>query len=442
MLKETNKEIRDRLYSAIQDAPIIDYHCHLAAEEIYKDEPFDNIGELWLKHDHYKWRLMRSYGISEEYITGGTTSFKDKFLMFVSACERAFGNPVKEWAKMELKTFFNIELPLNSENVEMIWEKANSVIKEKKMSPKKCIEMCNVHFIATTDDICDDLIFHEKLKGYSTIVTPSFRTDRLLEFLDNSYLKILSGKTSIDIQGIEDLEKALELRLEYFIKQGCRFSDVGLENFPSKIASRDEAEMTLKTLIKENYITNKERNELQGYLFIYLGKIYASHNIVMQWHVSCKRNPNKKMLGILGKDSGFDCVGDTISIKSIESILNKIAEEKLPKTIIYTLNPAMYYPLITLCGAFRDVIPGMAWWFNDSERGITNFLETVAELGHIEELVGMLTDSRSFLSYPRHYYFRLILCDFLSRYFEGDNYQDLLTVAQNLSYINAEKLVK
>lgn len=441
MVNNKNTEIKTKLYAEVKDLPIIDYHCHLSAKEIYLDEVFSDIGQLWLAHDHYKWRLMRSYGVSERYITGSETTIKEKYLAFSKVCARAFGNPIKEWTSMELKAFFDIDIPLNEKTAEHIWEKTKEIISEYSLSPQKLIKMSKVEYIATTDDILDDLEYHGKLRDFEVKVTPSFRTDKLLELKDSNFINLLANKTKLKIRGIDSLEKAIRIRLEYFITYGCKFSDVGIELFPNKVAPREEADEILKNLIDENPVTDEAREKLKGYLFVFLGKLYADRGIVMQLHLSALRNPNIQMLNKLGRDTGFDSVGEAVSPRALTLMLNKISEHKLPKTIIYVLNPSMYYPMITLAGSFPGVTPGMAWWFNDHERGITEFLEKVSELGHIDGLIGMITDSRSFLSYVRHSYFRYVLCDFLSSFYDGDNYKYLLEVAKNVSYENAKKLV-
>lgn len=442
MLRENNKEIREKLFNEIKDLPIIDYHCHLSPKEIYLDEPFSDIGDLWLSYDHYKWRLMRSAGVDEKYITGKETTTKEKYTEFARVLARAFGNPVKEWVKMELKTYFSIDTPLNEKTADDIWEKTSQIIKENELSPRKLIKQSGVEYIATTDDVLDDLEYHEKLKDYEVKVAPTFRTDKLLEFKDVTYISLLANKTKIKMRGIESFEKAVKMRMDYFIAHDCKFSDIGIEDFPTKIASREEADLLIKDFLDKDALSKEDRERLQGYIFVFLGKLYAEKGIIMQLHLSSLRNPNMEMFNKLGRDTGFDSVGECVPARALSSVLNRIGEKKLPRTIVYTLNPTMYYQILTLAGSFPEVIPGMAWWFNDHERGIFEFLEKTSELGYINGLIGMLTDSRSFLSYVRHTYFREILCDFLSQFYDGNNYSELLEVAKNLAYLNAKKLLK
>lgn len=436
------------LYAKVKDLPIIDYHCHLSPEEIYKDEPFDNIAQMWLGGDHYKWRLMRSAGVDEKFITGDAT-WEEKFNKFVEVASTAFGNPVYEWAVMELEKFFGIDLPLRVENASEIYSLASKAIKEKKLSPRKLIKMSGVEFIATTDDPVDSLEYHKLLKNtFDVRVTPTFRVDRLVNTFDESYVDYLDllGKASgVKIDSLDTLTNAIHNRLDYFCDLGCKFSDVGQELFPTTEnfleADEQSAEEGLKNIFNDEFDL-EGRSNLMAYLYLVLAKEYKKRNIVMQLHLGVTRNNNTAMLDKLGKDSGYDCIGEIVvqDLAIYFDILND--DDALPETILYTLNPTYYYSLITLSGAFKGVHMGISWWFNDHKRGMFEMLEKLGELAHFTSLVGMLTDSRSFLSYARHDYYRQIVCSYLSGY-ENDKNADLIeTVAKKLCYTNALELIK
>ena len=414
------------IYGRVKDLPVVDYHCHLSPEEIYEDKPFENIGQMWLAGDHYKWRLMRAAGIDEEYIMGGRT-WKEKFDAFCKAVSLSPGNPVWDWTAMELE---------------------NAVIAREKLSPRKAIAMNNVEYIATTDDPCDDLKYHKLLKeeGYGVKVAPSFRTDNVVGVdkpAFTGYVKKLEKAAGRKIAGFADYKKAIRARLDYFCSLGCKFSDVGVEGFPAPCGGFDEAELDeiFKKLAAGEYTV--DGNKLRYALYVFLAREYEKRGMVMQLHLCVTRNSNAAMYGKCGADSGFDCVGENISVPALRAFFNEVTSlGGLPRTIVYSLNPTLYYELITLCGAFRGVVPGISWWFNDHKRGITELLAAAAELSCIDSLVGMLTDSRSFLSYPRHDYFRRILCEFLSKVTPEAAKECAVKVAEDLSYFNARKLVE
>ena len=435
------------LYKQVKDLPIIDYHCHLSPKEIYEDKEFDNIGEMWLAGDHYKWRLMRSFGIEERFITGGST-WEEKFTKFIETVASAYGNPIQDWVALELEMFFGITLPLKAENATKIWEIANKKIKDEHLSPRKLIKMANVEYIATTDDPIDSLEYHQLIQKDTTFdvkVVPSFRVDNILLAQDKNYpvyIAQLSHVSGIKIENIDTLQKAIIARMNFFVSMGCKFSDVGIQGFPSRIAEYDEANKIFKKLLKGEAVSDSEYDGFLGYMYIFLGKAYCDRKMVMQLHLAVTRNSNSQMFEILGKDAGFDCVGEVIPIANIRRIIDKMnSQSALPETIIYTLNPSMYYTLITMIGAFRRVHLGISWWFCDHKRGMYETLEKLSELLHITSLVGMLTDSRSFLSYVRHDYYRQIVCDYLGGIIkEADD--TAVSVAKALCYTNAKKLIE
>lgn len=426
------------LYNSAKDLPIIDYHCHLSPKEIYEDKPFDNIGEMWLAGDHYKWRLMRCAGISEDKITG-RADYHEKFINFISALEFAAGNPLYYWSKMELKQFFDIDCDLTAENAEMIWENANKYIKENKLSPRKLMINSNVEIICTTDDITDDLKWHKLIsqdRSFNIKVLPSFRTDNLLLMLNGSYkdyILKLSDCSGIKIEDLKSLKAAVEKRLEFFVKNGCVFTDIGMQYFPNDIFDDNKADDIFKKILKGESVDENDYLGLVGNLYVFLGKIYKKFGLTMQLHLAVTRNSNSGLFKKLGVDCGCDCVGNAIDGLSLIKILDRIdSESGLPDTIVYTLNSSNADQLASIAGAYRNVRLGAAWWFNDHKRGILNQTETMAENGVLGKFYGMLTDSRSFLSYARHDYFRRIFCSFIGN----------LTEKGEFDKISAQKLVK
>lgn len=437
-----------KLYDAVKDLPIIDYHCHLSPKEIYEDKPFSDIGEMWLAGDHYKWRLMRAYGIDEKYITGDADMY-DKFACFAKAVGEAYGNPIKDWVALELEFFFGISLTLNEDNAKEIWDKANKVISDKQLSPRKLIEMANVEYIATTDDPCDSLEYHSLIAKNESIkakVVPSFRVDNIVLAKDKNYADYISklgSAAGVKIKDLADLEEAVEKRMDYFVSLGCKFSDVGVQGFPESIADFKDADKTFKNLLKGKEVDDKDYDGFWGYLYNFFGKEYAKRNMVMQLHLAVTRNSNSAMFAQCGRDAGFDCVGDAFDVARIKRYIDNLnSQNALPKTIIYTLNPTMYYPLVTMCGAFRNVVLGISWWFCDHKRGMYETLEILSELSHVGSLVGMLTDSRSFLSYTRHDYYRQIVCDFLGGLMKDGEDKYAINVAKALCYQNAKNIVE
>ena len=440
-----NSETSEFIYKAVKDLPIIDYHCHLQPKEIYEDKPFDNIGEIWLGGDHYKWRLMRSVGIDEKYITGDS-SWKDKFLKYAEALEVALGNPLYHWSHMELKQFFGINEPLTSKNAEAIWDRANKVIKESRMSPRKLIKDSNVEYIATTDDIIDTLEYHKLISEDTDIkakVCPSFRTDNLFLYTADGYkdyISKLSQCSGVNVTDLDSLKSALEKRVEFFVSMGCKMTDVGIERFPEYIGDDSEADSAFKKILSGEHLDVKEYDAFISDLYIFLGGLYKKHGLVMQLHLAVKRNASTKLFEKLGRDVGGDCVGNPIKASAITALLDKMEQEdKLPDTIVYTLNPTSYYEIATGIRSFRNVSLGAAWWFCDNLSGIKKQIEVYSETAAIGTFYGMLTDSRSFLSYARHDYFRRILSSALGEAVQNGEFapvESAVKIAEKICYYN------
>ena len=417
----------ENLYSAAKNLPILDYHCHLVPKEIYEDKVFSNIGEMWLAADHYKWRLMRCAGVDEKYITGDA-SYKEKFCKYIECLSLAAGNPLYAWSKMELEMFFGITLPLLPENASAMWNEANRVIEENQLSPRKLIEMSNVKYIGTTDDVCDTLEYHKLIakSDLKAIVAPSFRTDKLLLINADGYkdyLSLLCDRSGVNVTDITSFKQAVENRLVFFCENNCRISDVGIECFPTYIGSDAEADVALKAVLNGGKATSEQLNAFLGNMYVFLGKLYKKYNIIMQLHMAVKRNASSKLFALCGADSGGDCINDEIPASALISILDSIESDSgLPDTIVYNLNPIMASKLSTICGSFRGVRLGTAWWFCDHKRGIEDQINVIAETGHLGSFLGMLTDSRSFLSYARHDYFRRLQCSVIGEWIEKGEY--------------------
>lgn len=441
-------ETAKQLYAKISSLPIVDYHCHLSPKEIFEDKPFENIGEMWLAGDHYKWRLMRTAGAEEKYITGGA-SWRDKFIKYAGALELAAGNPLYHWSHMELSMFFGIDDELNSASAADIYDRANRYIKEHSLSPRKLIRQSGVEALCTTDDITDSLEYHAAIResGFETRVLPSFRTDNLLLCLRAGYadyIKKLSEVSGTEITGLESLKEAVKRRLDFFCENGCRFTDIGMPYFPDSIADDAAADKTFRAVLAGKEISMAEYLGFIGNMYLYLGSLYRDRGLVMQWHLAVYRNANTSLYAALGADCGVDCVGDPVKGGDLIMMLDAINEAGgLPETVIYTLNPSNAAQIASIAGAFRGVRCGAAWWFCDHKRGIREAMDIYAENGALGGFLGMLTDSRSFLSYARHDYFRRILCDKLGEWVELGEYSggSAAELAEKICYTNIKELV-
>ena len=437
------------LYETVKDLPILDYHCHLDPREIYEDRPFENLGAMWLHHDHYKWRLMRAVGVKEEFITG-SGSDRAKFDAYAGAVTLAAGNPLYHWTKMELSRFFGIEEPLNTDTAESIWQRANEIIHSQALSPKKLIERSCVQYIATTDDPADSLKYHDKIredKAFACQVVPSFRTDRVLSIRAEDYadyIATLSNAADCDIKDLTTLKTALCRRMDFFAARGCRFSDVGIPAFPEGVLSEQAASAVFERALAGKAISEAEFRGFLGHMYVFLGGEYKKRAMVMQLHMAVRRNTNTRLYETVGADAGGDCIDDSVPMDSLLSLLDAMAlADSLPKSILYSLNPAMIPALCAAAGSFTGVRCGAAWWFCDHKRGIQEVLETVAEIGHLAAFPGMLTDSRSFLSYARHDYFRRIVCSLLADWVQKGEFDKAAAplLARKLCYENTKELI-
>ena len=444
-----------RLYEAAKDMPIIDYHCHIDPREIYENRRFDNITQVWLGGDHYKWRLMRSNGVTEDEITGDADDYT-KFLRFAEMLPKAIGNPMYHWCHLELNRFFGYDGVLNGDTARGVYDLCNKKLRQDGMTVRAIIEKSNVKMIGTTDDPADDLKWHKLLtedKSFKTAVCPTFRPDKAVNidkdgFAD--YIKKLSAAAEIDIKTVSDVKAALEKRLDYFCSLGCRATDHGLDYVVYEPASEESVNEIFKRALRGEKISQLEADRYKTELMLFLGEKIAEKGIVMQLHYGAQRNTNTVMFNKLGADTGFDCISVKNCGEALTGFLNALnVKGKLPKTIIYSLNPNDNELIDTVLGCFQGteaqgkIQHGSAWWFGDTKSGMEAQLKSLANLSLLGNFVGMLTDSRSFLSYPRHEYFRRTLCNLLGEWVENGEYPDdkitLETIVKDISYNNAKK---
>ena len=421
----TNKTAEKLYFDYAKDMPIFDYHCHLPEKQILANQPFNDVFEIWLAGDHYKWRLMRNYGVNEEYITGKSTTNKEKFITYCRVLGTAFGNPLYHWSQVELKEFFNCEIEINEENAELIWDWCNDYIKLNGITPQKLIESSNVKYLFTTNEIFDDLSTFEEIakKDYKFKVIPAFRADKIMNIDASAYNEFIEKLGKVD--DLTDLETKIEKRLQAFIKVGTTASDIALESVYAVSTKADAEEVFLKRR-KGEEVTEEEAKIFKGYLTYFLFKLYAKYGIATELHVGAMRNNNSQMLEKLGLDTGFDSIAEDNSIKLMSRLFDRLNNENaLPKTIVFNLNPKMNTEIMTLIGCFQSdeakgkMQYGPAWWFLDNKVGMEKHLQDLTATGHIGAFVGMLTDSRSLLSYPRHHYFRRILCNYFGSMMEN-----------------------
>lgn len=432
--------------------PIIDYHCHLSPQEIAEDKRYENITQVWLYGDHYKWRAMRSAGVDERYITGDASDY-DKFLAWAKVMPLCIGNPLYHWTHLELQRFFGITTPLNEQTAPQIWEETKE--KLKTLSARKLIAMSNVTAVCTTDDPADDLRYHKAIaadSSFQTAVYPTFRPDKAVNISAadfGDYLKTLGAAAGVEITDIETLEQALMQRIAYFAENGCRLSDHAFETVPYVEASQHVVDEILKTRLAGGTLTERQVDAYKTYLMLTMGREFAKRGWVMQLHMGAMRNNNTRMFQKLGPDTGFDSIYDGNLARGLSRFLDALdTAGSLPKTILYTLNPVFNEVLGTMIGNFQSSDApgklqfGTAWWFCDHRDGMQQQMRALSSLGVLAKFVGMLTDSRSFLSYPRHEYFRRILCNLIGNWVENGEYPADMTalgrMVQDISYNNAK----
>ena len=426
----------------VENLPIIDYHCHLVPKMIADDHQFRNIADLFLGGDHYKWRQMRSNGIDEKYITGDASDY-EKFLAFAKTVPGLIGNPMYHWTHLELKRYFDIDEPLSEKNCEAVWNKVNECLARPEFSAKNLIKRSNVEVICTTDDPLDTLEYHAQLKDFSTKVLPTFRPDKLVEIGKDTFLPY------IEAVGIKDYDKLVEWlkeRIAYFNSFGCRLSDHGLDYVPYAVG---DAKAVFEKRLAGGTLTQEEADCYKTAMITVCAEEYAKLGWTMQLHFGAIRNNNTRMFEKLGADTGFDSINDKCVAENLSALLNSLEyRDALPKTILYTLNPKDNYVLGTMLGNFQKAPTagkiqfGSGWWFNDQRDGMVSQMRALGNLGMLSRFVGMLTDSRSFVSYPRHEYFRRIMCNLIGGWVEDGEYpkdfETLNEIVRGIAYYNAK----
>lgn len=433
--------------------PVLDYHCHINPQEIAEDRKFENITQVWLGGDHYKWRQMRSNGVEERYITGDAPD-REKFQKWAETLEKAIGNPLFHWSHLELQRYFGYTGVLNKDTAEEVWNLCNEKLQEPSMSARNLILRSNVTLICTTDDPADDLKWHKILAeddSFPVQVLPAWRPDKAmnLEKPDyGQYLETLASAADMDIQSFEDLKAALKSRMAFFNEMGCRASDHGLEFVMYVPATDEEIEAIFQKRLNDEPVTREEELKFKTAFMLFVAAKYAEMGWAMQLHYGCKRDNNTGMFAKLGPDTGYDCINNYAPSGQIADYLNALDQKgNLPKTVLYSLNPNDDEAIGTIVGCFQNsdavgkIQQGSAWWFNDHKTGMTKQMTSLANLGLLGNFIGMLTDSRSFLSYPRHEYFRRILCELIGNWVENGEYPKdmkmLERIVKGISYNNA-----
>ncbi len=454
-----NSETAVRLYhDYAEKLPIIDYHCHINPMEIYEDRRFENITEVWLGGDHYKWRLMRANGVQEHYITGDADP-KEKFRQWARTLPKAIGNPIYHWSHLELKRYFGYDGILNEQTADEVWELTLRKLKEPFLSARNIIVSSGVTVICTTDTPTDSLAWHKKIaadKSFKVKVLPTFRPDKALniekpDFTD--FIDSLSMLNGIPVYSFATLCDALKERMDYFSELGCVISDHALSYVMYEPAPEAVVEEIYRKRIRGVIPDAREQLVYKTALMMFLGREYSNRGWIMQLHYGALRDNNTPMYKTLGSDTGFDCIDNYSLSAGLSAFLNALEKTgQLPRTIVYSLNPVDNAYIDTVIGCFQDSsIPGKlqhgaAWWFNDHKAGLMEHLTSLASCGLLSNFIGMLTDSRSFLSYTRHEYFRRILCDMLGGMVEAgeypEDYEALKSIVQDISYYNAARYIK
>ena len=447
-------EVAKKLYhDYAAKMPVLDYHCHINPREIAEDRQFENITQVWLGGGHYKWRFMRSCGVDEKYITGDASD-KEKFMKWAECLGKAIGNPLYHWSHLELQRYFGFNGALSRKNAEEVWNLCNEKLTQPSMSARNIIKQSNVTLICTTDDPVDSLEWHKKIAeddSFDVAVLPAWRPDKAmnLEKPDyTDYISKLSSVSGVAIKTFEDLKKALVIRIEFFASMGCCVSDHALEYVMYEPATDAQIEAIFAKAMAKETITRQEEMQFKTAFMTFVSGEYNKRNWVLQLHYGCKRDNNKPMFAKIGPDTGYDCINNYAPSAQTADFLNHLIEkDSLPKTILYSLNPNDNQAIGTILGCFQNsdavakIQQGSAWWFNDHKTGMQEQMISLANLGNLSGFVGMLTDSRSFLSYTRHEYFRRILCNLFGNWVENgefpEDYDILGEIVQNISYNNA-----
>ena len=437
-------ETAKKLYSFVKDLPIIDYHCHLVPKMIAENKNFKNAFELFLGGDHYKWRQIRTNGTPEDLITGDGGDDYEKFMEFAKVMPYLIGNPLYHWTHLELKRFFGIDETLSEKTCKMIWDKVNECLAKDEFKPQSLITRSNVEVICTTDDPADTLEYHQALKGFSTKILPTMRPDKAVEIGKETFLPYIE---MIGVKSYDELIEWLTSRIDFFHENGCRVSDHALEYVPYAVGNPEEV---FNKRMNGEELTVEEINVFKTAVLKHCAKQYVRLDWAMQLHIGALRNNNTKMYNKLGPDTGYDSINDLCIAEELGKFMDCLEiDDCLPKTILYTLNPKDNYVLATMLGCFQNgpvkgkIQFGSGWWFNDQRDGMVEQMKALANLGMLSRFVGMLTDSRSFVSYTRHEYFRRIMCNLIGRWVEDNEYPDdmetLKEIVEGIAYNNAKE---
>ena len=430
-------ETAKRLYhEAASGCPIIDYHCHIDPREIFEDRRYETITQVWLGGDHYKWRLMRCAGVPEEYITGGASDY-DKFRKFAEVLSRSAGNPIYHWSHLELQRYFGYTETLNAQTADEVWKQANAKLASDGFTVRGLIRQSNVELICTTDDPADSLQWHRKLtadENFETTVLPAWRPDMAMNIEKPdfaAYLQKLGEAADMKIDSFAALKEALRKRLAWFDENRCSLSDHALDYAMYVPASDVEIERIFAAKLAGREPGEQNVLKFKTAFMLFVAEEYRRMGWVMQLHYGCRRNNNPTMFDTLGPDTGFDAIDTYTPSAQLAALLGAMEQRGgLPKTILYSLNPHDNAAIDSICGCFQNdeavgkIQHGSAWWFNDHFAGMTEHMTSLANLGYLAGFIGMLTDSRSYLSYPRHEYFRRILCRLLGEWVEDGLYPD------------------
>jgi len=450
-----NTDTAKQLYHDFaEDMPIVDYHCHINPQEIYEDRKFDNITQVWLGGDHYKWRQIRSNGVDEKYITGNDSTDREKFQAWAETMPKLIGNPLYHWSHLELRKYFGFQGHLNGDTAEEVWNLCNAKLQEDGMSVRNLIRQSNVKVICTTDDPVDSLEWHEKIAAdasFDVQVLPAWRPDKAMNVEKPTYadyIATLSKVSGISVTDFASLKEALKNRMDYFAKHGCCVSDHALEYVMYVPTDEDELNAVLAKSLHHGAVTKEEELKFKTAFMLFVAKEYHRMGWAMQLHYGCKRDNNAYMFEKMGADTGFDCINNYAPSAQMADFLNALsATNEIPKTIIYSLNPNDDASIGTILGCFQSpetagkLQQGSAWWFNDHFKGMTDQMTSLANLGCFGNFIGMLTDSRSFLSYTRHDYFRRILCRLIGGWVEEGMYPNdqkaLESIIKDICFNNA-----
>lgn len=440
----------ERLFNeSAKDQQIIDYHTHLPPDEIANDQRWENVTELWLGHDHYKWRAMRANGIPESHITGDASP-REKFQAWAETIPNTLRNPLYDWTHLELRRCFGINTLLSADTAEEIWNQANERLQDADFSARELMRRFRVDAVGTTDDPNDDLYHHEVANASDcpTKTYPTFRPDKAL-FVDRpALLNPWLDQLSAGIETLSDLLSALRARHDFFHEKGCRMTDHGMRYALANPCTEEEANRIFKDARNGNPANPVDTDAFGALIMFHIGQWNAERDWTMQLHLGPKRSPNSRMFAQLGPDAGFDTIGDWPQGEALLTFLDSLAAiDKLPKTIVYNLNPRDNAVLAAACGSFQEapirakVQFGSGWWFNDTIKGMEDQINILSSVGLLSHFVGMLTDSRSFLSFPRHEYFRRILCNVIGQDVEDgklpDDHKLLNHLVGNICYHNA-----